>query len=323
METFPLELSNAIDRELASLPPNELREACFELTERYAQGQFIKTQQHRHAYMGARLPATYGATRQVFRRIEPHLASINSLLDLGAGMGGSAWAGKDAMPALQRATLFEKDIEMLRFGQMLSQNHLDSLQISWCRDDVREAVSFPEHEAVLISYLLNELTPKEQIGLVSRAYETATKLLILIEPGTPHGYGNILRARTHLIQLGAHIVAPCPHQNACPLVPAFKEGKDWCHFSVRIPRGKYHRRAKEGSLPYEDEKYSYLVASRTAIPPSGHRIIKAPILKTGHVILDLCTEQGKEERRIVSKSEGALYARARDSGWGDTWEEVL
>lgn len=119
---------------------------------------------------------------------------------------------------------------------------------------------------------------------------------------------------------GAHIIAPCAHNVPCPLAPAFKERKDWCHFSVRIPRGKYHRRAKEASLPYEDEKYSYLVVSRQELPPSGDRILKAPITKTGHVILDLCTRGGKEERRIISKSDGEIYTHARDCAWGDEWE---
>jgi ribosomal protein RSM22 (predicted rRNA methylase) len=88
-----------------------------------------------------------------------------------------------------------------------------------------------------------------------------------------------------------------------------------------IPRGKYHRRAKEASLPYENEKYSYLVVSKTKELPHGDRIIKAPIVKSGHVILDLCTREAKVERRIVSKSEGDLYSQARDSAWGDVWNE--
>lgn len=320
METLPLKLSNAIDRELASLPPDKLREACFDLTQRYNQGQFIKTQLHRQAYMGVRLPATYGATRQVFRRIEPFLTPITSLLDLGAGMGALAWAAADGMPNLHSITLFERDVEMLRMGQHLTQNNLDPLEIAWCRDDITQAVSFPSHEAVVMSYILNELSLKEQIHAIQKAYEATDKLLILIEPGTPKGYNNILLARTFLIDQGAHIIAPCPHKAPCPLAPAFKEGKDWCHFRVRIPRGKYHRRAKEASLPYEDEKYSYLVVSPHQQHQSGDRIIKAPILKTGHVILDLCTKSGQEERRIVSKSEGEAYARARDCDWGDEWK---
>jgi ribosomal protein RSM22 (predicted rRNA methylase) len=205
-------------------------------------------------------------------------------------------------------------------GQHLTQNNLDPLKMAWCRDDIVEALSFPPHEAVSLSYVLNELTPKEQLQVIHRAYEATDQILILIEPGTPQGYGNILIARTLLLNEGAHIIAPCPHQVSCPLASAFKEGKDWCHFRVRIPRGKYHRRAKEAALPYEDEKYSYLVVSKNAQPPLGDRIIKAPILKTGHVILDLCTQSGQLERRIVSKSEGKLYSQARDCDWGDEWK---
>lgn len=321
METLPLQLSNAIDRELAPLPPDKLRDACFELTQRYNQGQFIKTQLHRQAYLAARFPATYGATRDVLRRIEPLLSPLTSILDLGAGMGGLAWAATEAMPKLKRITLFERDVEMLRMGQHLTQNELDPLEIAWCRDDVTLAASFPTHEVVMLSYILNELPLKEQLQVIYRAYEATEQFLILIEPGTPKGYSNIIRARSLLIDQGAYIIAPCPHEGPCPLIPAFKEGKDWCHFRVRIPRGKYHRRAKEGVLPYEDEKYSYLVVSRQKNPKMEDRIIKAPIRKTGHIILDLCTKSGQEERRIIAKSDGKTYSQAKASDWGDGWKE--
>jgi ribosomal protein RSM22 (predicted rRNA methylase) len=320
LETLPLKLSNAIDRELAPLNMDKLRAACFDLTQRYAQGQFIETQLHRQAYIAARLPATYGAIRDVFRRIEPYLKPINSLLDLGAGVGSLAWAAQDLMPQLERVTLFEKDIEFLRLGQHLTQDNLHPLQLAWCRDDITKEDVFPSHDAIILSYVLNELSLQEQIHVLEKAYEAADSLLILIEPGTPEGYGHILKARQYLTELGARIVAPCPQNGPCPLAPAFKEGKDWCHFSVRIPRGKYHRRAKDGALPYEDEKYSYLVVSPNPIPEPKARIIKAPIRKSGHVILDLCKQNGKLERRIISKSDGKAYAKARESEWGDEWE---
>ena len=320
MEELPRELSNAIDRTLAPLAPDTLRNACFELAQRYAKGQHIESDAHRQAYIAARLPATYGATRQVFRRIEPYLTTVKSVLDLGSGVGSLAWAAREAMPKLQRVTLFEKDVELLRLGQHLTEDHLAPLQISWCRDDLTTEEIYPLHEVVTLSYVLNELSPKERLYVLDRAYSAAEKFLILIEPGTPEGYSHILAARQFLTGRGAHIVAPCPQDGPCPIAPLYKEGKDWCHFSVRLPRGKYHRRAKEGVLPYEDEKYSYLVVSPHKQPTPKARVIKAPIRKTGHVILDLCTDKGDLERRIVSKSEGETYLTARDIEWGDEWE---
>ncbi|HUX79248.1 MAG TPA: small ribosomal subunit Rsm22 family protein [Alphaproteobacteria bacterium] len=320
MKTLPLKLSNAIDRELAPLDKDKLRAACFDLSKRYGIGQFIDTPLHRLAYIAARLPATFGAAQDVLRRIEPALKPIASLLDLGAGVGSLAWAAQEVMPNLKTVTLFEKDIELLRLGQHLTQDNLNPLQLSWCRDDITMADVFPSHDAVVLSYVLNELSLKDQVHILKKAYEAADKLLILIEPGTPQGYEHILKARQYLTESGAHILAPCPQNGLCPLAPSFKEGKDWCHFSVRIPRGKYHMRAKEGTLPYEDEKYSYLVVSHQPVSAPAARIIKAPIKKTGHVILDLCTQNAELERRIVSKSEGKAYTKARDSEWGDEWE---
>ncbi len=321
MESLPLTLSNAIDRELASIPPDKLRMACAELTERYARKQAIETQLHRQAYIAARLPATYGVVRDVFRRIMPHLTPVKSLLDLGGGVGSLAWAAKEAIPHLQQVTLFEKDIELLHLGQHLTQDHLTPLQLAWCRDDITQAENFPPHDAVVLSYVLNELHLAEQLHVLKRAYQAAHKFLILIEPGTPQGFSHLSTARQLLLKLGAHSVAPCPHNGPCPLTPAFEEKKDWCHFSVRIPRGKYHKQAKDGSLPYEDEKYAYLVVSRQTHPLPQGRIIKAPMRRTGHVILDLCTQKKGLKRVIVSKKEKDAYVKARASDWGDPHEE--
>jgi ribosomal protein RSM22 (predicted rRNA methylase) len=321
VETLPLKLANAVDQELAPLHPDKLRDACFDLTQRYAQGQFIESQLHRQAYIAARLPATYGVARHVFRHIEPFLAPLKSLLDLGAGVGSLAWAAYEAIPHLQRMTLFDKDVDLLRLGQHLTQNNLDPLQMAWCRDDITKEDIFPSHDIVVLSYVLNELSFKEQMHVLQRSYAAADKLLILIEPGTPSGFGRILTARHLLGELGAHIVAPCTHNASCPIAPAFKEGKDWCHFSVRVSRGTYHQRTKDAVLPYEDEKYSYLVVSPYSYSASKARVIKAPIRKTGHVILDLCTSKGEVKRLIVSKSDRKAYALARDIKWGDEWEK--
>ncbi len=319
METLPQELSNAIDRKLAPLGTDELRQWCFDLTQRYRQGQFIKTREHRFGYIAARLPATYGAQRQVLRRIEDYLDGVTTLLDLGSGPGAFAWAAADSMPDLTTVTLMEQDVELLRMGQELTEDRLDPLQISWCRDNVMTSKILPTHDMVSMSYMLNELSPQEQTTLLTKAFNAADQFVLIIEPGTPTGFGNILRARETLIGLGGHVLAPCTHSRPCPLAPEYEKGNDWCHFSVRIPRGKYHRRAKSGTLPYEDEKYCYLVVSLEDLEKPYSRIIREPIRKSGHVIVDVCNETGLE-RDTISKSDGDAYKVARDAEWGDAWE---
>ena len=317
MTGLPIELSSAIERELAPIPLRQLKQACAELTEHYAQGQGIETALHRLAYIAARLPATYSVASQVLQYLPSE--AMTSLLDIGAGVGSLAWAASAALPQLQRITFMERDADLIRLGQRLSHSQFPSLDLSWEHVGITPETAFPDHDIVVVSYMLNELPSSTQMNVVERAYRAAKKFLLLIEPGTPQGFELILRARERLLARGAYLIAPCPHQASCPLLPAFKEGKDWCHFSVRLPRGKVHKRAKKAELAYEDEKYTYLIVSPQASPPVGNRIIRPPLHRSGHVVLDLCTQEGVLKREVVSKKDKPLYTRARQAVWGEKW----
>ncbi len=68
------------------------------------------------------------------------------------------------------------------------------------------------------------------------------------------GFETIRKARTTLISMEEHILAPCPHQGPCPMTE-----NDRCHFAERVERTSLHRKMKEGTLGYEDEKYSSVI----------------------------------------------------------------
>ncbi len=121
--------------------------------------------------------------------------------------------------------------------------------------------------------------------------------------------------RTRLIAQGAHVVAPCTHDNACPL-----QAPDWCHFVQRLPRSRAHKHLKGADLPYEDEKFSYVVLSRTAPAARVSRVLAQPTLTKIAVTAKVCTPQGLE---IVTapRRDKAFYARARKWDWGDAITE--
>jgi ribosomal protein RSM22 (predicted rRNA methylase) len=136
--------------------------------------------------------------------------------------------------------------------------------------------------------------------------------LVIVEPGTPSGWMRILSARSLLLAKGAHVLAPCPHALACPLV-----APDWCHFSRRVARSRIHREIKEADVPWEDEKFIYLAASRMPGKAAEARVIAPPRRASGRVDLKLCRSDGVAERRLVTRREGEAYKRARRLDWGD------
>ena len=119
--------------------------------------------------------------------------------------------------------------------------------------------------------------------------------------------------RGALIAAGATILAPCPHHAACPLT-----APDWCHFSVRLARSRDHRLAKGADVPFEDEKFAYLIAARphVASRPRTPRVLARPKAGKPGIELKLCTETGLEHR-FVGKRDKAAHAIARRLDWGD------
>ncbi len=95
-------------------------------------------------------------------------------------------------------------------------------------------------------------------------------------------------------------------------------GGDWCHFAARVERSSLHRRLKGGSLGYEDEKFSYVAATKEPFSLPDSRILTHPERHSGHIILKLCTSEGVQHPTI-SKKMGPLYKQARKAEWGDAF----
>lgn len=265
------------------------------------------------AYAAARLPATLAAALRVLsdlRDLHPDWRP-RSALDLGAGPGTGGWAAATTFDSLQRLTFVERSQEMVAFGRRLARQ--SDVRIiangEWIMADVLEAPG--PADLVIASYVLGELSATDRDLAVQRWWDAADGCLAIIEPGTPAGYARVIAARQALIERGAHVLAPCPHDRPCPLA----EG-DWCHFGARAPRTALHRSAKSSIRGFEDEKYSYVVAGTLPPAPGRARIIRRPVKRTGHVLLTVCDASGASEM-VVSKRRRDLYTAARHARWGD------
>lgn len=302
---LPEELQAAIDQIAQHSPA--LRKARETLTQAYREGRAspFSDEANRLAYLGARMPATYAAVHKVLKNSPP----FNTLLDLGAGPGTASWAATDLFPDLQKITLIEKSQEAIALGQTLAKfsPHPALQQAHWIHQSLAEPL--PTADAAILSYVINELP--DPTSLIERCWK-AVSTLIIIEPGTPKGFHLIRKIRQQLIDLKAHIIAPCPHALACPI-----QGNDWCHFSARVERTRLHRLLKEGSMGHEDEKFSYIIASKSPGESFSGRIVRHPMKQSGFVRLALCTDQGKLEEKTVTRKDKESYRNARDAEWGD------
>jgi ribosomal protein RSM22 (predicted rRNA methylase) len=320
---LPTHLRQAIDRELEGIPLAELRRASDMLSRRYraetrdgrlhlGDGLAVK------AYLAARLPATYAAIQAAMTALSERVPDFRpkSLLDIGAGPGTVLWAAAACWPNLERAVLVEASAPARSAGMRLAAD-APLPDVEWISGDAAVVLAGLESaDLVTLAYVLDELAPSAAGSLVDRLWDLTSGMLLIVEPGTPAGWARILEARRQLLSQGARLMAPCPHEAPCPLSPP-----DWCHFSQRVPRSRLHRLAKSGEVPWEDEKFIYLAASRDSVAAQGSRVLARPRIAGGRITLKLCNTDGTTDERTVSKREGAIYREARRLAWGDCLDE--
>ncbi|MBS4164729.1 Uncharacterized protein PRO82_002060 [Candidatus Protochlamydia amoebophila] len=316
---LPEDLQNGVIEALEQAGWNELLNAREVLTDRYRshqKQQFMTNNQQRLSYLATRLPATYAAVYQTLNQIKKTVndISIHSLLDLGAGPGTTLWAAAQIFP-LQTATLFEKDQALALLGQKLAQRkELAVFQnCQWKIGDLELLKELPVHDMVTLSYSIGELSSASIFPVLQKCWQATKKILVIIEPGTPTGFERMRLIRQTLIDMGGHIVAPCSHALKCPILRG-----DWCHFTARIERSSFHRRLKGGTLNYEDEKFSYIVVSKSSLLLPPARILRHPQHRSGHSLFTLCTPNGIQQETI-SKRTPLEYKIAKKLEWGEVF----
>ena len=313
---LPPALAAAIAARLEGRGRSGLADRARRQSERYRAGggsaAVVTDEADALAYALARAPATYAACHAAFEALA-ELAELApaSLLDAGAGTGSAGWAAAEVWPSLASATFLDSNPAFLACAGDLAAGHPALGGATLMRGDLATAAP-PRADLVVASYALAEL-PDAQVGPTAlRLWAAAETALVIVEPGSPAGWRRILDVRAAVIEAGAHIAAPCPHQAACPI-----EAPDWCHFSQRLARSRDHRIAKAASVPFEDEKFIYLAALRAPAPRPAARTVGPPHAAKPAITLKLCTAEGALAHRPYPRRDKAAYAVARRLDWGD------
>ena len=251
------------------------------------------------AYLVTRMPATFAAAFAALREIA---ADVRTVLDVGAGTGGASLAAWKLFPAAS-IIMIERDAAFAAAARLFLPD------ARWIHADATKLDSLPEHDLVIASYSLGEMGEQ----MIQRLWRAARVALAVVEPGTPKGSALVVRARDELLAGGARLIAPCPADTPCPILPP-----DWCHFAARVERSSLHRRIKHAELGYEDEKFSYITLGREPAELVPARVIRRPRQMPGLIVLETCAPAGLKTERVTKRDQAAFRA-ARHTAWGDRW----
>ena len=267
------------------------------------------------AYAAARMPATYAACARAMAAAADRLPGFNPLrlLDVGAGTGAASWAATAVWPSLAELTLVDREPAAVALGRRIAAAGPGGLAgATWSIADVNREL--PERaDLVVAAYVLGEVAAVDAAGAVERFWASTDGILILVEPGSRAGFERIRTARAALIAAGGHVAAPCPGDEACPIVdPA------WCHFLARLDRSPLQRGAKAADLSWEDEPFSYVAVARPAVlvEPAPRVVLGRPRQRPGVLELRVCVD-GRIEQLTLSRRDGPAWKAARDLAWGD------
>jgi ribosomal protein RSM22 (predicted rRNA methylase) len=344
--SLPPALVAALDAALEGVSRNDLAARAAAQTATFRGGgtsRPITSQLDALAYGLARMPATFAANAAVFARLAEAMPDFApaSLLDVGAGPGTASWAAASRWPSVKMVTMVDHNPALRALARRLA----DSEPMLTADIVAGDAGTDGAHaDLVVASYVLAEMAEADAVRTARDLWPRAEQALVLIEPGTPAGFRRIRAARAALIEAGAHVAAPCTHDNACPMAGSVGASRsdnqisvgasrsdnqisvgasrsdnqisDWCHFSQRLPRRRDHMQLKAATVPFEDERYSYVALTRDVPPPRTARILSPPLEEKPGLAFELCDKGGRSGRFVPVRDRDEIR-RVRRKGWGD------
>ncbi len=330
---LPADLRRGLEHLTQGQSHRALAQRAAALSQRYRAGgrsaDAIRDQEDALAYALTRLPATYAAVAAALSAVaqaRPGFAP-RTLIDVGAGPGTAAWAAAQGFPTIADIRLVDDSPPMQALARaLLAASDQAALRNAAHATGPLADLRAEPADLVIASYLIGELAPDALARTADVLWSRAGDMLVVIEPGTPAGFARIRDLRARLIERGARVTAPCPHDAACPIV-----APDWCHFVRRLARSRGHQRAKGAALAYEDEKFAYVALTREPLTrepltrepltrePGARidaRVLAHPRVSKAGIAAKLCTADGIITETTSRRDRARYKARTRWR-WGD------
>ncbi|XP_063943661.1 uncharacterized protein LOC108205856 isoform X2 [Daucus carota subsp. sativus] len=203
-----LQLATSTSKELVEHPLKSMESSKrWKIKSLYGETGLKYREDQTVAYVASRMPAVFSACRRVLSEVRRRVPgfSPHRVLDFGAGTGSAMWAVREVWPqSLERFNLIEPSQSMQRAGQSLIKDlkDLPLIQSYSSIQSLTQSINKAEreHDLVIASYVLGEIPSlKDRITIVRQLWDLTQDILVLVEPGTPHGANIISQMRSHIL----------------------------------------------------------------------------------------------------------------------------
>lgn len=249
-------------------------------------------------------PQTHARISHILAELPPFPETAQPLrvLDLGAGTGAAAWALLDHLGRRPVAlTAWDHSRPALRclhdlFTELRNARWPDALLRTNCAPLEEFAPGADKYDVVLLHYVLNELAPDARRALLARAARALAPggRLIVCEP-LVHEAGDYLRElRAYALgDLKLHVLAPCPHEQACPLGEPCHDVRTWkISQALQILNSALHRDLRHLAFAF--------LALTNAVPAPAEtlraRVVGSPSHAKGQTLCPACCADGHVHR---------------------------
>lgn len=226
----------------------------------------------------------------------------------GSGIAGRAFLGEFGCEWVSELRLHDRSAIATRFAAGRARGRFPALRVK---------AGIPHIEGVvLLSHVLTELSPPA-IDTLVRDLEAGAAAVLWVEPGAREASRSLVAIRERL-RPRFHLVAPCTHAAACPMLAA-GNGRHWCHQFAPPPPAVFTdsdwgRFARLAQVDLRSLPLSCLVLDRrppAALPARTARLIGRPRVYKPHALLLCCDETGLHERTVTRREDPEKYRAAR------------
>lgn len=304
-------------------------------------------------YMATRLAPNYAVIKTIMNEIRDMDQQFQpkSVLDFGSGMGTTIWAVNETWPnSVQEFMNIDISKEQQHLCEFLLRGGKETgqpLQNVFHREYLPVSTKV-RYDMVVSAFSFLDLPNTEmRAQTIENLWNKTNDILVLVERGNKGGFSTIHDARhfildssgfdvtkkinfttqsqpqTQLNQPKAHILAPCPHEFACPRASmSTKMKRDICRFRVVFEPLEIGEK-KHG---YSREEFSYVVLRKRPYQPyysettsRWPRIVEKRNHAGGQITHKICCPNGTLAETVITKKKygRAAYEVAKSCSWGD------